>query len=132
MPGPINNMAGAMALGTPCVQNVPTPAGPVPTPSINTFLSVTAIPNVINIIYGGVPVINQMTENPTSLGSIPAGGIVTGGLCMDSQNIGCSTVLNLGAMMSTSLADPTGHNRDFNCMGVYLTPPPPFKWITLR
>lgn len=132
MPGPINNTAGASALGAPCVQNVPTPAGPVPTPSVNTFTSVTATPNVMNIIYGGTPVINQMTENPTSLGSIPSGGAVTGGLCMDSQNIGCSTVLNLGAMMATSLADPTGHNKDFNCMGVYITPAPPCKWITGR
>ncbi len=132
MPGPINNTAGAMALGAPCVQNVPSPVGPIPTPSVNNVVSVTATPNVMNIIYGGMPIVNQMTENPTSLGSIPSGGLVTAGLCQDSQNIGCSTVLNLGAMMSTSMADPTGHNKDFNCMGAYLTPSPPAKWITGR
>lgn len=121
-----------MALGAPCVQNVPSPVGPIPTPSVNNVVSVTATPNVMNIIYGGMPIVNQMTENPTSLGSIPSGGLVTAGLCQDSQNIGCSTVLNLGAMMSTSMADPTGHNKDFNCMGAYLTPSPPAKWITGR
>lgn len=121
-----------MALGTPCVQNVPTPAGNVPTPSVNTFASTTAVPNVTNVFYGGMPVVNQMTENPTSVGSIPSGGLVTSGLCEDSQNVSCSTVLNVGGMMSTSMADVTGHNKDFNCMGAYLTPAPPCKWITAR
>lgn len=119
-------------MGSPCVQNVPTPAGPVPTPSINTFTSATATPNVMNIIYGGVPVINQLTENPVSVGSIPNGGMVTSGLCQDSQNIGCSTVLNIGGAMSTSTGDPVGMNKDFNCMGAYTVPSPPAKWITGR
>jgi len=132
MPGPINNTGGASAIGVPCIQNVPTPVGTIPTPSVNMMTSVTAIPNVINIIYGGMPVINQMTENPVSVGSIPTGGLVTAGLCQDSQNIGCSTVLNVGAMMSTSMADPTGHNKDFNSMGAYLVPSPPAKWMTGR
>lgn len=128
MPGTLNNTAGATALGTPCVQNVAS----VPTPSVNVSVSTTAVPNVTNVFYGGMPVVNQMTENPVSTGSIPSGGVVTGGLCSDSQNIGCSTVLNVGGMMATSLADVTGHNSDFNSVGAYITPAPPCKWTTAR
>lgn len=132
MPGPVNNMGGTMAIGAPCVQNVPTPAGPVPTPSVNVITTATIIPNVPNIFYGALPIVNQMTENPVSVGSIPNGGIATGGMCQDAQNIGCSTVLNLGAMMSTSMADPTGHNKDFNSFSIHMTPSPPVKWMVLR
>ena len=132
MPGPLNNGGGGSALGAPCVQNVPTPVGTVPTPSVNNNNTATSTPNVPNIIYGGTPVINQMTENPVSVGSIPTGGLVTSGICQDSQNIGCSTVLNVGGMMSTSMADPTGHNKDFNSMGAHLVPCPPAKWNTGR
>jgi hypothetical protein len=132
MTGPVNNIGGATALGTPCVQNVPTPAGTVPTPSVNNVVSTTATPQVDNILYGGMPIVNQMTENPISTGSLPNGGMVTAGLMEDSQNIGCSTVLNLGGMMATSTGDATGHNKDFNCVGSYIAPAPPCKWIVLR
>lgn len=132
MPGPINNTAGATAIASPCVQNVPTPAGTEPIPSVNEFTTVTATPNVTNIIYGGMPVVNQATENPVSTGSLPNGGLVTSGLCQDSQNTSCSTALNLGGMMATSMADATGHNKDFNSMSAYLTPAPPSKWIVLK
>ena len=131
MPGPLNNTAGATAIASPCVQSVPTPVGTVPIPSVNEMTTVTATPNVINIIYGGSPIVNQLTENEVSVGSIPNGGLITAGLCEDSQNNSCSAVLNLGGAMATSTADATGHNKYFNSMSVYMTPSPPAKWIVL-
>ncbi len=131
MPGPVNNMGGTTAVAVDPI-NVITPAGPVPTPLPNVINTATIIPNVPNIFYGGLPIVNQMTENPVSVGSVPNGGVATAGMCQDAQNIGCSTVLNTGGMMSTSMADATGHNKDFNSFAVHMTPSPPAKWMTLR
>ena len=130
MAGPLNTTAAAIAVGAPSVYNVPGPTGSVPTSSVNVSVSTTAVPTTLNVIYGGMPVVNQTTENPTSVGSLPAGGVVTGGINMDSQNIGCSSKLNVGGMMTTSTGDATGHNKDYNCMGAYVSPAPPCKWIT--
>ncbi len=124
-------MGAATSIGVPCVQNVPTPAGTVPTPSVNLVSTATIVPNVANIFYGALPIVNQLTENPVSTGSIPNGGLITGGICEESQNIGCSLTLNLGGMMATTMADPTGHNSDFNSFGMYLTPSPPVSWMVL-
>jgi len=95
MPGPVNNMGGTTAVAVDPI-NVITPAGPVPTPLPNVINTATIIPNVPNIFYGGLPIVNQMTENPVSVGSVPNGGVATAGMCQDAQNIGCSTVLNTG------------------------------------
>lgn len=124
----LNNMGGAMALGTPCVQNV----SGVPTPSVNVVFTTTAIPTVYNIIYGGMPVINQISENMTSIGSIPSGGVVTAGICNDSQHISCSTIVNMGGLMMTRTTDVTGHNININSVGAYIVPAPPYKMLSLR
>ena len=130
--GLINSTAGTTAIAVPCVQNMITPVGTVPTPLLNVSISVTAIPNVLKTLYAVLPFLNQMTENPTSVGSVPAGGIVTAGICMDSQNISCSTVLNIEVFMATTMLDVTGHNKDFNSFGVHLTPSPPCIVFVMR
>jgi len=132
MPGTLCNSAGGMAIATPCIQLVPAPpAGEIPTPSVNVVTTATAIPNTPNVLYGGMPVINQGTENPVSTGSIPSGGMITRGLCQDSQNIGCSMTLNVGGMMAVSLADATGQNKDFNSASAYSVPCPPGNTVSL-
>ena len=127
----MNNTAGATAIAAPCVQNVPTPVGNVPIPSVNNMTTVTATPNVTNIIYGGSPIVNQSTKNKTSVGSIPSGGLITAGLNEDSQNNSCSAKLSLGGAMATSMGDATGHNKKMNSFSVYMVPSPPAKWIVL-
>lgn len=130
MAGFVNNMGGGEAMGSPCMQNVPAGTTTVLVSSVNEVTTTTATSNVTNILYGGVFVINQMTENLISSGSIPDGGMVTGGLYDEMQNIGSSIVLCLSGMMAVCYGDITGHNKDFNCYGTYYVPAPPSKWMT--
>jgi hypothetical protein len=130
--GPINSTGGTTAIAIPCVQNLTTPAGPVPTPLLNVSITISCIPNVLKTLYAVLPFVNQLTENPISTGSVPAGGVVTGGICLDSQNISWSTVLNIEVFMVTTMLDATGHDRDFNSFGAHLTPSPPVKVFVMR
>jgi len=116
--GLLNNNINGSATSI-CVQNVIAGTTTVPTAMTNDVTTATAVPNIPNIIYGGGSPINQMTQNPVSTGSVPNGGIITAGICVQSQNIGCSLKVNMGGAMATTTGNPTGHDLNTNSYSCY-------------
>ncbi len=118
-----NCQSGGMAMGFPDVCK--TPAGPaiVPIPYPNIATSPMGVPPVPNVLFGGGPAHNLMTEVPLTQGD--DGGVLGGVVsqtemgpskCLDGAN----TVL-VGGAPATRLTSPTLQNG-INAPGVCLVP----------
>ena len=116
----------AISLAAPCVNNVLTPVGPVPTPLLNVATSSASIPNVPNIFTGGMPTQNLLTLTPFSNGSeisAPLGGVISVLFCNCALNLLGSFKVFLGGAPAKRMLDPTLQNGPLsNSYGCTLTP----------
>jgi len=118
-----NCQMGGMSLGFPDVCNTPVLGVPVPIPYPNISTNPMGIPPVPNILFGGAPAQNLLTEVPLTQGDDAGleGGILCGmdmgpARCID----GAFTVL-VGGMPATRLTSVTLQN-EINAPGVCLVP----------
>ena len=118
-----NAMMGGMSLGFPDV--CLTPAGPVvvPIPYPNIAMGPMGVPPVPNVLFGGTPAHNLLTEVPLTQGDDTGvlGGVVSlmdmgPRLCLD----GAFTVL-VGGIPATRMTSLTLQNG-VNAPGVCLVP----------
>ncbi|MGH7987391.1 MAG: DUF4150 domain-containing protein [Candidatus Binataceae bacterium] len=118
-----NTQMGGMNMGFPDVCNTPIAGVPVPTPYPNLSTEAMGVPAAYNILFGGTPAHNLMTEVPLSQGDDPgvelgvASGVVMG---PTRQITGAFTVIVDGAP-ATRLTSVTLQNLT-NCPGVTLVP----------
>ena len=118
-----NTQMGGMSLGFPDVCK--TPAGPavVPIPYPNIAMGPMGIPPVPNVLFGGAPAHNLMTEVPLTqgddaegLGGVVSQEVMGSRMCLE----GADTVL-VGGAPATRLTSPTLQNG-INAPGVCLVP----------
>ncbi|WP_148716421.1 DUF4150 domain-containing protein [Chitinolyticbacter meiyuanensis] len=116
---------GVMNFAFPDVCKVPTPVGPIPLPFPNIAMSVSHIPSVFNILFGGGLAENMLTQGTISNGDEP--GLATGLISNvvigpDRQVLGSFKVLvsAVFAMRLTSLSLQNGMLP--NTVGASLTP----------
>lgn len=113
-----NTNLGVMNLGFPDVCIV----GPVPVPEVDIDVSITNIPTVFNVIFGGGLSENLLTVSPVSMGDAGVG--VVSGMCMGPKRsfLGSFKVLT-GCMFASRLTSINGQNGLLpNTVGVSLTP----------
>lgn len=118
-----NTQMGSMNLAFPDVCQTPTPAGPVPVPYPNIAMGMTAIPNVPNILLGGMPVHNLGTTTPMSNGD-NAGvgtGVASGMVMGPSRHLLGSFTTLMGGMPVTRMTSMSMQNGT-NAVGASLTP----------
>ncbi|WP_153100035.1 DUF4150 domain-containing protein [Paraburkholderia hayleyella] len=120
-------MAGAMLLAEldVCLTPVATPAGPVPTPLPYPNFGDTgaAVAALMNILVGGAPALNQMSEIPVSSGDEAGtyGGVVS--LLFGAKISFVEGIPNVaaGGMPVVTLCGLTSQNLD-NAPGAAITP----------
>ncbi len=113
-----NNNLGVMNLGFPDVCLV----AEVPVPEADIDVSVTNIPTVFNVIFGGGLAENLLTISPTSEGDAGVG--VVSGMCMGPKRsfLGSFTTM-VGCMFASRLTSINGQNGLLpNIVGFSLTP----------
>lgn len=118
------SMAG-MTFGFPDVCNIPTPAGPVPTPFPNLALRPTALPPTtsLNHLIGMFPSHNLATVIPLTQGDSAgiAGGVLSGTIMGPSRNLLGSAKVFTGGAPATTLLHASLSNQN-NCPAVTLVP----------
>lgn len=118
-----NSQMGGMNMAFPDVCQTPTPAGPVPVPYPNIAMGMTAIPNVPNILVGGMPVHNLGTTTPISNGD-NAGvgtGVASGMVMGPSRHLLGSFTTLMGGMPVTRMTSMSMQNST-NAVGATLVP----------
>lgn len=113
-----NNNLGVMNLGFPDVCIV----GPIPVPELNIDFSVSNIPSVFNVIFGGGLAENLLTISPLSTADAGAG--VVSGMCLGPKRaiLGSFKVM-VSCMFTSRLTSINGQNGLLpNAVGIALTP----------
>lgn len=116
-------LGGGQCLSPADVCQVPTPAGPVPTPFPNIALPPTADPAAEKILISGMPALNLSSEmNPTNGDQAGAAGGVVSGVIMGPAKftMGSMTVMFQG-QPAVRLSGPTTQNQN-NCVGTCIAP----------
>jgi hypothetical protein len=113
-----NTNLGVMNLGFPDVCVV----GPVPVPEVNIDISVSNIPTVFNVIFGGGLAENLLTISALSAGDAGVG--VASGMCMGPKRSLLGSFKVMACCMFTSrLTSINGQNGMLpNAVGISLTP----------
>ncbi len=113
-----NNNLGVMSLGFPDVCIV----GIIPVPEANIDFSITNIPTVFNVLYGGGLVENLITISTLSTADVGVG--VVSGMCMGpKRSILGSFKLLVGAIFVSRLTYINGQNGLLpNTVGICLLP----------
>ena len=113
-----NNNLGVMSLGLPDVCIV----GIIPVPEANIDFSITNIPTVFNVLYGGGLVENLITISTLSTADVGVG--VVSGMCMGpKRSILGSFKLLVGAIFVSRLTSINGQNGLLpNTVGICLLP----------
>ncbi|NOT89659.1 MAG: DUF4150 domain-containing protein [Lysobacter sp.] len=113
-----NNNLGVMSLGFPDVCIV----GIIPVPEANIDFSITDIPTVFNVLYGGGLVENLITISTLSTADVGVG--VVSGMCMGpKRSILGSFKLLVGAIFVSRLTSINGQNGLLpNTVGICLLP----------
>ncbi len=109
----------------PDVCQVPTPAGPVPTPFPNFALSITHIPSQFVVVIGGGLAENLLTQGTISNGDEPgvALGVVSGTVMGPDRYFLGSFKVIIGCAFVTRLTSLTGQNGLIgNMVGMSITP----------
>jgi len=120
-----NTNLGVMNFAFPDVCNIPTPAGPIPTPFPNIAISFTHIPSQFKVIIGGGLAENLLTSGTISNGDQAglAMGVVSGLIMGPDRPITCSAKTFYGGIPATRLTSLNGQNGMLpNAVGVSLTP----------
>jgi hypothetical protein len=113
-----NNNLGVMSLGFPDVCIVVL----VPVPEVNIDFSITNIPTVFNVLYGGGLAENLITVSTLSTADVGVG--VVSGMCMGPKRsfLGSFKLL-VGGIFASRLTSLNGQNGLLpNCPGISLTP----------
>lgn len=113
-----NNNLCVMALGFPDVCIV----GIVPVPEVNIDFSITNVPTVFNVLYGGGLAENIATMSVLSTADVGIG--VVSGMCMGAKRsfLGSFKLL-VGAIFASRLTSINGQNGVLpNTVGICLTP----------
>lgn len=112
-----NTNLGVMSLGFPDVCLTP-----IPIPEVNIDFSITNIPTVLNVLYGGGLAENLITISTLSTADVGAG--VVSGMCMGpKRSMLGSFKLLVGAIFASRLTSINGQNGLLpNCVGVCLVP----------
>jgi hypothetical protein len=119
----IGMLGFVLNFGFPDVCNVPTPAGPIPTPFPNFAMSVTHIPSQYNVIICGGFAENLVTEGTISNGD-QAGlalGVISGEIMGPDRYLMGSFTVCIGGVFAMHLTSPTLANG-FNTAGLSITP----------
>lgn len=113
-----NTNLGVMSLGFPDVCLV----GIVPVPEVNIDFSITNIPTVFNVLYGGGLVENLITVSVLSTADVGVG--VVSGMCMGAKrSILGSFKLLVGAIFVSRMTSINGQNGILpNTIGICLVP----------
>lgn len=112
-----NNNLGVMSLGFPDVCIIV-----VPVPEVNIDFSITNIPTVFNVLYGGGLVENLITISTLSTADVGVG--VVSGMCMGpKRSILGSFKMLVGAIFVSRLTSINGQNGLLpNTVGICLLP----------
>ncbi len=118
-----NTNLGVMNFAFPDVCLVPTPVGPIPLPFPNIAVSVTHIPAVFNVIFGGGLAENLLTPGTLSNGDNAgvAMGVASGTVMGPDRYMMGSFKTMVGAAFATRLTSLTIQNST-NMVGMSLTP----------
>lgn len=118
-----NTNLGVMNLGFPDVCQIPTPAGPIPTPFPNIAVSSTHVPSQFKVIIGG-----GIAENLSTTGTVSNGdnagvamGVASGTVMGPDRPMMGSFKVMYGTGFATRLTSLHIQNST-NSPGVSLTP----------
>ena len=117
------NQNGSTSLGLMDVCNIPTPAGPVPTPFVNFAVSTMAVPTVESVILEAGLAHNLLTETTITEGDEAgvAMGVASGTMIGPSRHLTSSVTVFYGTGPSTRMTDMTMQNST-NIVGSTLIP----------
>lgn len=112
-----NTNLGVMSLAFPDVCVVV-----VPVPEVNIDFSITNVPTVFNVLYGGGLAENLITISTLSTADVGAG--VVSGMCMGpKRSLLGSFKLLVGAIFASRMTSINGQNGLLpNCVGICLIP----------
>ncbi|NDJ56384.1 DUF4150 domain-containing protein [Enterobacteriaceae bacterium 4M9] len=110
-----NCQAGGLDLALPDV--CLTPPLPIPIAYPNIGLGLLALPNILHILFGGVPAHNLLTIIPVTFGDAPGvcGGVASGTVAAISRHITGSGKVLLAGAPATRLTDLTQQNLTNIC-----------------
>lgn len=112
-----NTNLGVMSLAFPDVCLTP-----IPIPEVNIDFSITNVPTVFNVLYGGGLAENLITISTLSTADVGAG--VVSGMCMGpKRSLLGSFKLLVGAIFASRMTSINGQNGLLpNCVGICLIP----------
>jgi hypothetical protein len=112
-----------MDTGFPDVCLTPSPAGPVPIPYPNIAMGPTAIPNVPNVLFMGMPAHNMGTTVPLTNGDNAgvATGVASGTVMGPSRHLTAAFTVLVKGMPATRMTSMSLQNNT-NCPGVRVVP----------
>lgn len=118
-----NAMMGGMSLGFPDVCKTPVLGVPVPIPYPNIAMGPMGVPPVPNVLFGGTPAHNLLTEVPLTQGDDVGveGGLISQILMGPRSCIDGSFTVLVGGAPATRLTSVTLQNG-VNAPGVCLVP----------
>ena len=112
-----------MDTGFPDVCLTPSPAGPVPIPYPNIAMGPTAIPNVPNVLFMGMPAHNMGTTVPLTNGDNAgvATGVASGTVMGPSRHLTAAFTVLVKGMPATRLTSMALQNNT-HCPGARVVP----------
>ncbi len=118
-----NTNLAVMNFAFPDVCLTPTPVGPIPIPYPNIAMSVTHVPSVFNVIFGGGLAENLLTQGTISNGDNAglAMGVASGMVMGPDRALLGSFKTLVGGMLATRLTTMNIQNST-NAPGFSLTP----------
>lgn len=121
--------AGEM-MAEPDVCQVPTPAGPVPTPFPNIAMPMMGTPPAETVLICGAPALNLSSEIPLTNGDQAgvAGGVASGMIMGPARFTEGSMKVMVAGSPAVRLTSPTTQNQN-NAMGAVLVPSQPVVMI---
>lgn len=118
-----NTQGGGMAQAFPDVCKTPMGPSVVPVPYSNIAMGSTAVPSVPNILFGGAPAQNLMSEVPMTQGDEAgsSGGVISGASMGSARYTDGATTVLVGGAPATRMTSATLQNSS-NAPGACLSP----------
>lgn len=116
-------LAGGQLLADPDVCNLPTPAGPVPTPYPNIGVPSMGSPAADKVLISGSPSLNMGSEISITNGDQAGatGGVASGVIMGTAKFTQGSEKVMIAGNPAVRLTSPTSQNQN-NAVGVVLAP----------